>query len=363
MVRRLLTEALANAGSRPVLLTVSTLVIAVAATAAWTSEVNTIAAVDAYSHELHSIGYATLSIEHDDATDPLLSTDVCQSLGEIDGVLAAVAMRSPTNYRLAAPAGPNLLLGAANVDIIEFLHRLDATRLDTWAGAQLLIDENSSAASHRPGEYPIQVIADDGTTNGAQALTVSLTALGTGSSGLAIAIDNTPGPVDACYLLVSTPLRHRVVASVSAALPAHEQFTNRWVLPSADRFQTPHERFDERPSQWYWIAATAAGIALCAAQLRLRRADHALYAIGGLSRPKIAALTTAELLTPLWAGLAIATLALGISEHTSTTDRELWIGWVTLGRATIATTLAAAILAWTTAHTAVTRALDAVKDR
>lgn len=362
-MRRLLAEALANVASRPVLLLVSTVVVAVAATLAWAAEVNSVAAIDAYSRDLHSTGYATLSVEYDDSTNPQLSTDTCRSLGTINGVLAAVAMRSATEYRLATPAGPTLLVGAASSDIIDFLYRLDPTRLQTWAGAQVLIDQNSYAASHRGHQYPLQLIDADGHSNRPDALTVSLTAFGAGSSGVAIAIDNRPGPVDACYLLVSAPLRNRVIASVNGALPAHEQFTSNWLLPSANRFQAPHERFDERPSQWYWIATAAVCVALCSAQLRLRRADHALYAIGGLTRSKIAVLSTAELLTPLWTGLALTALTLGVSEHTNTTDRELWIGWVTLGRTAIAATLAAAILAWTTAGVASMRALDTIKDR
>ncbi len=138
------------------------------------------------------------------------------------------------------------------------------------------------------------VVDNVGVAAATDAIAVTLTALGGGSSGNIITIDPTSGSVAACALFVDTPARDHVNRSIEAALPVLEGFSQRWALPSAERFETPEHRFESRPSQYYWAIATLAFIATAMLHLRLRRSDHALYAIAGLDQRRIWMLATLE---------------------------------------------------------------------
>lgn len=363
-LRRLAAEAAANTLARPALSLGLTLTITAMITGATLAEINTTTDIRNYERELIDSGWATLLVEQDNPAGNTLSTDTCGTLGAIDGVEASVALREPEPFTLWTTAGPYVPVRAVSADIIDFLRAANPSPADGQDTAQALVDTDALVASPSNTPFPLRLVDQDGTSYDTTARTVALTALGAGSSGNIVTIDPTPGPVTACALYVATPRRDHVNRSIDTALPVLDGFSQRWALPSAEQFDTPQYRFEHRPSQYYWAITTLAYVAIALLHLRLRRSDHALYAIAGLDRRHIWTLATLELAAILATALALAALTTGLAVRRHELPAAITdVGWTSLARTLTATALVALALTRAAASRTTNSTLDAIKDR
>ena len=361
---RLVGEAIANTTARPVLNLGLVVVVAAMLTGTAIAEINAMTSTRIYERKLIDGGYATLLVEQDNPGESTLSTTTCRILEAINGVSASVAMRDPESFTLWTADGPQVSLGRVSADIVAFLRAANPDSMGAWTNAQTFVDSDSTAASPAPDQYPLRVVDRAGSAFDTDAYTAALTPLGAGASGSILAIDASQGPVRACALFVATPYRDHVNRSITAALPVLEGFSQRWALSSAERFETPQHRFEQRPSQYYWAIATLAFMALALLQLRLRRSDHALYAISGLDRRRVWTLATSEVLAILVAAITLSSLIVATAtRHYDISNDNTAVGWTALARFSVAATAATLALAWSAATRTTTATLDAIKDR
>lgn len=361
---RLAAEAAANSFARPAVTLGMVFAVAAMLVGSAVAEINATTTIRSYERDLIGAGYATLLVTQAGAGGTALSTRTCAQLGSIDGVRAAVAMSEPEPIHLWTAGGPGLSVRYASGDLSEFVALVESNALAGWTSAQALVDVKSGAASPGPLEYPLRLVDDGAETHDVNSLTVPLSAFGNGLSAGLVIWDARAGPASACFLFVETPRRDYVIRSVDIALPAIAGFARQWVLASADRFEAPPHRFATRPSQYYWAVASLTFIALGALHLRLRRSDHALYAIGGIKRRHIWALATLELalIILVAAMLSIATISI-LGSRADARGEELRVGYASLARGGIAIVGCAAILARSQANRTIDSTLEAIKDR
>ena len=363
-LRRLAAEAAANTLARPALSLGLTLAIAAMITGATLAEINSTTDVRNYERELIDTGWATLLVEQDNPAGNTLPTETCGTLAAIEGVAASAAMREPEPFTLWSGGGPYVPVRAVSADIIDFLRAADSSTVGGPDIAQALVDIDALVASPSNTSFPLRLVDQGGTSYDTTARTVALTALGAGSSGNIVTIDPTPGPVAACALYVATSRRDHVNRSIDTALPVLDGFSQRWALPSAEQFDTPQYRFEHRPSQYYWAITTLAFIAIALLHLRLRRSDHALYAIAGLDRQRVWTLAALELAAILATAFALAALTTGLAVRRHDLPAGISdVGWTSLARTLIATALVTLTLTRAAASRTTTSTLDAIKDR
>jgi hypothetical protein len=233
-----------------------------------------------------------------------------------------------------------------------------------WSQAQVFVDRQSSASSVASrGEYDL-VFAGSGGLSTTKALTVELTALGAGATGNAMVVDDRTGAVSACAMFVDSVFRNEVLSSVDVAFPAVLGFSHRWAMSNAEKFEAPADRFERRPSQYYWLGFALVFMALWTLSLRNRRSDYALYAILGLRRTKIATLAVIELLAILLFGwvcfLAVSTLKVAFW---NTPVRFTRTGFASAARNAIAMCLLGIVGCWYVAGRTAASAVEAIKDR
>ena len=328
------------------------------------AETNGAVAARVYEDGLVAAGYSTLLIEQSDQVPGTpLSTADCAATGRIDGVGPVVSIREPLSVPAWARRGPDLTVIPVGGDVVPFLGSLDPTGMQSWRTAQTFVDQGSSAASRSSSEYllplyPVETRVD--TT----ALAVELDGLGPATSGALLVADMQPGPVQACALFVPGDFRETVSRSIETALPAVSGFSQRWALSEADRFEAPRDRFEGRPTKDLWIASAAVFAGFWLFYLRLRRAEHGLYAVMGLSPGSITLLTIVELLAiALTAGIVAATV-IGLAAVRADTPSEfLAIGAGSAVRTLIACVLISAVWSASAASRSSSSTLDALKDR
>lgn len=328
------------------------------------AETNAAVAARVYEDGLVTAGYSTLIIEQSDQVPatPLSTTD-CAATGGIDGVGPVVSIRQPVSMPGWARLGPDLTVIPVGGDIVAFLGSIDPTGSLSWRTAQTFVDQDSSAASQSSPEYllPLYPVGRGVATT---ALAVELDALGPATSGALLVADNQPGPVEACALFVTSDFRETVSRSIETAFPAVSGFSQRWALTGADRFDPPRSRFEGRPTKDIWIASTAVFMGFWLFYLRLRRPDHGLYAVIGLSPVAITVLTIIELLAIALTASILAAAVISLAALRADTPSQFFAVGAESGiRTLIACVLISAVWSAYAASRTTTSTIDALKDR
>lgn len=328
------------------------------------SETNSAVAARVYEDGLVATGYSTLIIEQSDQVPgtPLSTTD-CAATSGIDGVGPAISIHQPIAMPGWARRGPDLTVIPVGGDLVAFLDSIDPSGIPSWRTAQTFVDIGSSAASRWSSEYLLPLYPT-GVRVETTALTVELDGLGPATSGALIVADTRPGPVEACALFVTSDFREAVSRSIETAFPAVSGFSQRWALTGADRFESPRQRFEGRPTKDLWIASAAVFAAFWLFYLRLRRPDYGLYAVIGLSPVEITLLAIVELLAIALTAGALAFALIGLAAlRADTPSQFLAIGAVSAFRTLMACVLLAGVWSANAARRTTTSTLDALKDR
>jgi hypothetical protein len=276
----LLVEALGNVAARPALSLALIIMWAGSLMATYVTESAGVAEALVFERELVDAGYRTLYVEpNDNLRTPLAAAD-CTALGSIDGVRSVMWVQPARSGNVLAPHGPPVSVRFVGGDVVAFLAAGDPDGMRSWRGAQVFIDAGSSIVEHgRRRSLDVHVA---GRSSFVEIHSVRLTALGAGMAGNIAVITHEAGDVESCAMLVDDEHRDAVQASVAAAMPVGRGYVARWALPSADRFESPAVRFARRDSRLTWIAGVAAISVTWLMYLRIRRADHAFYALCGL---------------------------------------------------------------------------------
>jgi hypothetical protein len=312
-----LVEAWANVAARPVL---SLALIALWASGLITSFLAESMAVARVMHvegELVDAGYRTLYVEpNDNIRTPLTATD-CEALGRIHGVRSAIWLLPAQPGNLMAPQGPPVSVRPMGGDVVGFLASSDPHAMTDWGGAQVFIDSVSSIVEH--GRSRVLRLHVGDRSQLVEAHSTVLTTLGAGMAGNIAVVTHETEDVESCALLVDDDRRQLVRDSVAAALPVGRGYVARWALPSADRFESAGTRFAERGSQWVWLAGVAAIVVTWSMNLRIRRPDHAFYAVCGMTARRLMLLMWLELallglLSALAATTAVAIVAARVGD-------------------------------------------------
>ncbi len=308
------------------------------------AETNAAVAARVYEDGLVTAGYSTLIIEHSGQVPgtPLSTTD-CAAIAGIDSVGPVVSIRQAVSMPGWARRGPDLTVIPVGGDIVAFLGSIDPTGIQSWRTAQTFVDRESSAASQSSPEYllPLYPLGRGVDTT---ALAVELDALGPGASGALLVGDTQPGLIDACALFVTSDFRETVSRSIEAAFPAVSGFSQRWALTGAARFDPPRHRFEGRPTKDIWIASAAVFTGFWLFYLRLRRPEHGLYAVIGLSPANITVLTIIELLAISLTASILAAAVIGLAAlRADTPSQFLAIGAESGIRTLIACVLISAV--------------------
>jgi len=165
-------------------------------------------------------------------------------------------------------------------------------------------------------------------------------------------------------MFVASDFRDTVARSIQVAFPAVSGFSQRWALTGADRFSSPRDRFEGRPTKHIWIASAAVFTGFWLFYLRLRRSEHGLYAVIGLSPIAITVLTIIELLTIALTASLLAGVVVSLGAMRADTPSEfLAIGVASGVRTVMACVLIAAVWSAYAASRTTTSTIDALKDR
>jgi hypothetical protein len=383
-VLRLGLEAVANWVTRPLLTGGLAVLLSAALLSVTVAESNAVTDVRRYEDELVATGFATLFVQASGQALSGLTTDDCAAVGELPGVRAGFSLVGQSVARRWTVDGPLLATITVTGDVVGYLRLVEPARMRESVAAQAFVDTDAAAASSgAQGEYVLRLVATDAdnepppsaaTALGdppsspmaatVRAVRVPLTSLGTGSVGSTLLVTHARGAVQSCVLFVDLEARAAVAAAVETALPAASGFSNQWALPGADNLDTPRERFEQRPSQYYWLAAVIVFTVLWAFQLRIRRSDHALYAVVGLRSTGITVMIVLELAITVVvaAGSAALIVALATTTRSGTYD-SLGIGIDSAQRALIGSAVCAAAWSWQHAQRTTASALNALKDR
>lgn len=346
------------------------LLLATIAAVLTTTVAETDSAINArrYEGNLIANGYTTYLITA--GPNATLTPANCLSLHVIDGVRAVLWVTQAQNEHLFSPAGPVVAASTAGGDIGDYLAITDPAAAHAWTGQQTLIDPANQAIP--PGRATTALRITGGQTGtsgfgsvlGHNALVAHLTSLGQGFQGNAIILGTPPASAQSCDIVVATAHRDQAAANIRIAFPASAGFGQQWVLSNADQFISPETQFDQRTSQWFWLAATVVVVALWSLYLRLRRPETALYAVAGLRTGQLTQLVLAELLMLLATAAALVTVVYGLScLRAHTTSADAWVGIAAALRSLIAGGLAGTVLTLAHAHHARVESLSSLKDR
>jgi hypothetical protein len=363
-VRRLAGEAARNIVARQLLHGGLVLGLAGLLVVASVAETNAVVDLKQLERRLADNGYSTLLLERDSPTNNTIPAQACRGFGRVAGVRAAVQIETATSARLFSEAGPTVSTRAVSPEILTFLRAVQPEAMQHWNGAQLLFDSQAGAAPETANEY-LLTLSIDGFEQATQtALTVAVQSLGQGFEGSLLRISADLATTSTCAALVQTTFRDHVTRSASAAFPALEGYTIRWALPSADQFDTPQLRFEQRQSRVYWLAATLLTLCVGLLFLRLRRSDHALYAVGGLGPARMWILVAGEVAVLFVSAVVLAWLTVALSLARSGLPMLASdVGWRTFWRSSLASAVVLAAITWASAQRATSRAFDDIKDR
>ncbi|CAN5533205.1 hypothetical protein BH20CHL7_BH20CHL7_12120 [soil metagenome] len=331
--------------------------------AATVAEANEALSARVYEDELVTAGYSTLIIERSDQVPGTpLSTADCAAIAGVDGVGPVLSVRQAVSMPGWAPRGPDLTVMPVGGDIVAFVGAIDPTGIQSWRTAQTFVDRGSSASSGSSPEYPLPLFPL-GRRVDTTAIAVELDALGPGASGALLVADSRSGRVDACALFVASDFRDTVARSIQVAFPAVSGFSQRWALTNADRFSSPRDRFEGRPTKHIWIASAAVFTGFWLFYLRLRRSEHGLYAVIGLSPVAITVLTIIELLAIALTASILAAVVIGLAAVRADTLSEfLAIGAASGIRTLMACVLISAVWSAYAASRTSTSTIEALKD-
>lgn len=364
--RPLIREALDNVLARPGL--TLALVGAIAGLALWvvTGEVSASVQIRNYGHDLQRHGYFTLLLHpQEETSDARLTSADCSAAGTVPGVIAALSVTPIAEpYRLWAASGPEVPTQVVAGDVGAFLRATSQGSATVWQRADAVLDTASPLNVSRGAEaFPLRLI-DAGRASTVLAVAADLSALGSGTQGNLVVVDNRPGQVKGCALLVDERHRHAVLEAVTTAFSPSQGYAAVWALPNADQFDAPTTRFEARTSQWFWVMAWAVATLLWAGYLRIRRPEFALYAICGLGWRRVAAIAAVELLAVWSTALGSATAAFaGLALTHSTHWADLTVGVLAGARFGVAALLGCTAMAVHAGVSATRSTLDALKDR
>lgn len=378
---RLAREAAANWLARPLLTGGLAVLLAGALLSVTVAESNAVTDVRRYEDELVATGFATLFVQPGPQALTGLTTSDCDAIGALRGVRSSFALVGQSTSRRWVSGGPTVPTITATGNVVDYFRLVEPVQMRRWKTGQAFVDPDSSTASPATGEYLLRLAetgsvvgpsagvdaaapATDARAISVAALAMPLTSLGTGSIGSTLLVSHTTGAVQSCVLFVDLEARPAVAAAVDTALPAASGFSNQWALPGADNLDTPRARFEQRPSQYYWLGCVIVFTLFWAFQLRIRRSDHALYAIVGLRTTSTATMIIIELIITLAAATVAAAfvVALATSHHDGTYD-SLSIGIESARRALLGSAICAAAWSWQHAQRTTNSTLNALKDR
>ena len=359
--KRLAIEAMRNSLSRFAVTLGLSLAFAALLLGTLVTETNATVSARTYAQRLISQGYSTLLIERDPSADGGFRWQDCDAVHAFQGAKAVLGMQEPASIRLWSKGGPEIVARTATGDVVDYLRKTDPVAMEVWRTAQMFVDVAAPIARTSGSvEYSVLISTPQG-AEPLKATTALLTSLGGGSSGNAMLIGPTIGIIGTCAIFVDTDQRTTFSAAISNAFPVLDGFSQRWALTNADRFDSPRLRFEGRASKWYWLLASTGFVVLWLLAIRLRRNDHAVYAVAGLGPARLGWLAVCELAVVVGAGLLVA-MAVAVPKLNCQLDFAR-VGLVAALRAAMASAVCSVFVSLHVARRVVATTLDALKDR
>lgn len=299
--RRLMAEAMAAGGSRPLI--ASAVVVVVTLALLLPSQFERNATVDAlnYEHDLNERGYSTLLLSAANPPRDQPTDLACEQFRSLPGVEAAVWLESIPEGSLFSEFGPTVPLWRAGGDVQSLVAASPSDPVGVVIDSGLGVVATDTIRVFVPGSPAGR--------SPMRAATGDFGRLGASFSGNVFVASPTVGRrVDHCVLLTSTERRANVAASAAALFQDPAELTTSWALLNADDLESPAKRFHERPTRWYWLWAVGGALLVWGGAMRLARSDRALYAVLGLSSRNVW-LMMATQWTVVVAAASIASLA------------------------------------------------------
>jgi len=337
-------------------------------TATMVTETNAAVETRSYDRHLASLGYYILMVgTAKDAPTPLTTAD-CDALGAINGVRAALWLGPAGDGRWIDENGPPVPIRAIGGDVEQFLAISNPTRVSSWDGASLLIDEGSVMAAGRIGDsFTVRFHPANGAAVSSPAMVVSLTMLGSGMAGNAVVVTSSVGkrrPVEVCLVIADGEARSGAMAAVSVVYPATSGYTHRWVLGNADQFESPTGHFEHRQSQWMWLIAAAAFLVFWGMNLRLRRPEFGVYAISGAQPRDLLILMGTEFAAIIGVSVGLTTIVVGAKAvSTGVEISDLAVGIRAASRFLIMVIVGSGALTMSECSRLLSSGLETLKDR
>lgn len=363
---RLCTEAIRNRAARLGLTLTLLATLSGAALMVYVTERDAAQANTAYTYSMVSDGYTTLLIDQSDNAPESFTWANCSTLRHQDGVRAVVGLREPSLLRLWNASGPDVAVREAMGDVARFLAMTNPSS-PRGPSTSLIFDVDAAGARPSDGtetEYITRFVQKSGDGDTRTAATYSLTSLGGGFSGNAIALAPQSGEISTCAVLADLDKRDDVEAAASGLFPLAASFGNQWALTNADRFDSPRGRYENRASRWYWLGAAALITLAWTFSLWILRNDLAVFSIAGLRTRQILGLATAELIVVALGAALITTGVATLDWYQNAEARHsVAIGIREVARAAVASFGMCVSIAAATASAISRRTLDALKDR
>jgi hypothetical protein len=360
---RLAAEACRQLGARPLITVALATLLAAIIVGVFLSESN--ARVDSWraTDDLVGAGYTTLLLERDDSAREDFGWADCDAASGLSGVTVVVGLSEAEEVRLWSERGAGFTIRYATASINNYLAHVDPVSAGYWSTSQVFFDQDAIAATERgTGEF-VAAITAKAERVVAQALTVRLTSLGGGFSGNGVIMGPDPQAVESCVVLVEIDRRSEVAATMDRVFPVLDGFSQRWALSNADTFESPRQRYEARPSQWYWLIGTIAFAVIWLFAVRLRRNDFAVYVVAGLDAGRLSVLSLCELLGIILLGVGLSALLIVPTVVADGLVDSLDDGLRAATRALIAVAGVTAITTVYASTRVAQRSLDALKDR
>lgn len=306
-------EATANIRARWALSLSLVVLIAVGTMVVFVTEYEALVDTTRYELSLVEQGYATIVTQaNGGVSDGVLTSQNCESVGEVPGVVAVVWVRDPAEARLHDQSGPQVFtwrLGGEVADLLRYTTSLSPGR--EWRGEAAVESVSGNGMRRAPTTarlYVNGVSSDPAATKGIplSVARADLSLLGQAVSSSVVLLDGRSGPVEACFVVVSAPSRTAVLHAVRTMFPAEKQIASSWLLPETKPIISPADRHSMRPYKplWLWIGALAGIWQMFA--LRLRRSERAVYRLVGFGRLRLVELLTLEYAMLVLLGALIA---------------------------------------------------------
>ncbi len=309
---------------------------------------------------LRADGMYTLIVEATNGRQ--INADDCLALGRSPGIESSVALAGPIQAHLYEPAGPLVPTWLATGPLVRFAASITLQPPPHIGTAGAVIDVDSTLGAVGSHRNIALALPNSPTADHVDAVVYDLAALGDGFSGNAL-IPATSGSAapSFCMMSIAPDAREASLELAQRAFPSVGGYSAHWALSNADKFQSGQDVFDDRPSQWGWVAVIVLMVVVYLMYLRLRRSDLAVYAANGMNPTGVTFLAGVELAIITIAALVVAAvLDCALVWHYSGEGTPLKVGEIAATRAALGSLLVVPLVALLPQPSSI---VEALKDR